>query len=305
MHRFKRSLSLTLSLLLLMSLITLSACRSRQPQNTVETTKIDETQAIGELPEATERPETGPERVARINRELREIQRYLLEPKPKKHGKSQNQLMHERAAALIEERRIVREARRGLAEKRSSIGQIYPPNSLVWNQILITYIPCPKELMFDGGSGNEKALLGQQLIDQGYVVEELTPFSALDDEASHYIGHNRNPGFLPFMPMQIGDRVYITGADGWTYEYIVVDNVETRHAGPDYFTEDGLIQNSIDQEVVGIHSKLTGKGNLSRYETVGVESVGLTWCRDDFVIEGFFAIPVSDYQEYQRLGIID
>ncbi|MDO5738477.1 MAG: hypothetical protein Q4P65_04440 [Eubacteriales bacterium] len=282
-----------------------TSCQRDEPESVLKPTEQLATSSNPETQEDQELQLSPQERIAKINAALLEQQAVMLprEPKPG----SALYAFKQRVKELIAERDRVRTARRDLKDQRQSLGAIYPPNSISWRGIVLSFVSCPTELHYESldVSTTDKAILGQSLIDQGYIVEELTAFNALDDESSHYIGHNRNPGFLPFKDMQIGDLIYITGADGQTYEYIVIDNVEGKHAGPEFYTEDGLIPGVLEEEKLGRHKKLTGKRSLSRYDSCGVEAVGLTWCRDDYVIEGFFAIPLTDYKILQEKGILD
>ncbi len=105
--------------------------------------------------------------------------------------------------------------------------------------------------------------------------------------------------------MQIGDIVYATGKSGYTFAYIVIDNVDGLWASEDIKVdiEEGTLRSNNSEN--GNFQRLTGELKPFDLGSCRFESIAMSWCRNDEIVETFLAIPVSDYEIYVKEGLIE
>ncbi|MDO5734235.1 MAG: hypothetical protein Q4P08_03795 [Eubacteriales bacterium] len=175
-----------------------------------------------------------------------------------------------------------------MTEARKSLGKLYPKNTLTWNGITLSYQPLSErpELAFDS---EMSAAERYEILDgQEYDIWEVgTEFDAKDNQLTWFTGHNREDAFAPFWHMKLGDFVYVTGKDGETYEYIVVDLALNDLSDP-YST-------ALFKEEAPILLKVYASNNLL-YKGLDQETIVINFCRDDEMMNVYLAIPTSDYE---------
>lgn len=110
----------------------------------------------------------------------------------------------------------------------------------------------------------------QRHIDNGHIASSLTEFSGIDGESTYFGGHN--PGVFEFMYdyMSHGAIVTVTDSNGKSYDYVMIDSVNT----------------DIQGEPIMSYTKQSA---LDMYQNgTGEESIIIQFCNPDPTIMHFW-----------------
>lgn len=209
--------------------------------------------------------------------------------------------------AFADKEKIAARKARNKRMHGKSLGKLYPKYTLTWNGITLSYLPIPDELNPESDKWitdpDEISKTSQGYINSGYIVEKTSSFRRNDEKSTFWGAHNHNPGFKPFIGIGIGDDIYVTGYKGTTFHYKVVDILDWYHWGSYMYGKDTYYEATTENL-----AKIRGVKEITlidEFEPIGVESIFLSWCRDDIAMRYVFAIPIEHYELYVEEGLIE